>query len=726
MTKDTRYDEKEDSNHSESGISRRVFINRSLATAGGAVLLSNAHSWPAWAGFTTKDIEERLEATAADGSVEIKVIQGDGPFFTAAVEYTGPGLPGEKAIRLEMDPPESGRFLASHVLKRLYGAYDPYWTEPQWGTGLANLHGKTTFVLFESDGRWGAMIPLVGGGMQSRLAGSGGKVVAVAESLSPGFTPKLVPMLAIGFGEDPYKLVRDLYSFSLATMKELSPGTALGRPRWEKPYPEIYRYFGWCSWNAYYRDINEEKLTSSTREFKDKGLPLRFVLIDDGWMQIEKTKAVWNNGRSQSLSALEADPVKFPGGLDQTISAIKEDLDVSWVGVWMTFQGYWNGIKLDSKIGRDLPGALMPVTDEVGIPDPKGGGKLFWDAWFDYLQGEGIDFVKVDNQSTTGNYVLGKMPVNEVMSGSIRNMETAAMSHFDVNVLDCMSLNVDAIYMWNQTNLARSSIDTWPRQKFDPRHHATETVTNALWLSNLAWPDFDMWQTHLDHADYHAIGRAISGGPMYVADEPGRLNPELIWPLIFMDGEVIRADEPGLPARQSLLSNPYYGLTPLVAFARSGKGGALAVWNVDNLLRPVKGEMSPGEVEGIEGERFAVYDYSGQGLQVLRRDEKFRVDLPRWSARIYTVVPVSKGFAAIGLADKYLAAATVKAATVSEGTAKVTLREAGPFLAYVEKKPTRVNTAGSGLAADKWAWEAGIRFSIRNDSNAKRSSSAVL
>lgn len=31
------------------GVSRRVFINRSLATAGGAVMLTNAGSWPAWA-----------------------------------------------------------------------------------------------------------------------------------------------------------------------------------------------------------------------------------------------------------------------------------------------------------------------------------------------------------------------------------------------------------------------------------------------------------------------------------------------------------------------------------------------------------------------------------------------------------------------------------------------------------------------------------------------------
>ena len=660
------------------------------------------------ADLTAKGLESRLHATAAAGAVAVKVYQGDGPFFAAAVEYTGPGLPGTDAITLELTPPASDRFMAAHILERNNGTYDPYWTEPQWGTGLAGLHDKTTFVVFRYGDRWGAMVPLVGGGMQSRLAGRGGKVVATAESLAPGFVPKVVPMLAIGFGDNPYKLVRDLYSFALLKMKELSPGTVLGKPRWEKPYPEIYRYFGWCSWNAYYSDINEQKLVTSTREFKDKGLPIRFVLIDDSWMQIAKTTPVWGNGRDKSLSALEADPVKFPEGFAHTINLLKKDLGVTWVGVWMTFQGYWNAIKLDSPINRDLPGALMPVTSEVGIPDPRGGGEKFWNAWFSYLSGAGVDFVKVDNQSTTGNYAVGKMPVTEVMSGSQRNMQAAGLKYFGINILDCMSHNVDAIYQWSDTNLARGSIDTWPRQKFDARHHATETVTNAMWLSNLAWPDYDMWQTHLPHNDYHAIGRAISGGPMYVADEPGRLNASLIWPLIYRDGEVIRADEPGLPARQTLLDDPYLDGRPLVAFARAGAGGALAAWNVDRFLRPVRGELSPAEVEGITGERFAVYDYFGRNLRVLGRNEKFVVHLPDWSVRIFTVVPVTDGFAAVGLADKYLAAATVKAVKVTAGSAETTLHEAGPFVAYVEKKPTRVSVGGTGLPAGKWAWESGM------------------
>lgn len=658
--------------------------------------------------WTTKDFESRLSARAAAGTATVKVLSGDGPFFAAAVEYSGPGLPGKDAITLSLTPPQSDHFMASHILQRNNGTYDPYWTEPQWGRGLAGLHEQSTFVVFQHGEKWGAMVPLVGGGMQSRLAGRGGKVVAIAESLSPGFAPKVVPMLAVGFGDDPYQLVRDLYAFSLAKMKELSPGTVLGKPRWEKPYPEIYRYFGWCSWNAYYADINEQKLVTSTREFKDKGLPVRFVLIDDCWMQTEKTPGVWLNGRFQSLSALEADPVKFPQGFAHTINTLKKDLGVSWVGVWMTFQGYWNGIKLDSKINRDLPGALMPVTKEVGIPDPKGGGEIFWDAWFSYLRGEGVDFVKVDNQSTTGNYVRGAMPVTEVMSGSHRNMQAAGLKHFGINILNCMSHNVDAIYQWSDTNLARGSIDTWPRQKFDPRHHAAETVTNALWLSNLAWPDYDMWQTHLDHADYHAIGRAISGGPMYVADEPGRLDPAPIWPLIFRDGEVIRADEPGLPSRQSIVNSPYLGLTPLVAFARAGAGGGLAVWNVDKFLRTVAGEIGPADVEGVAGGSFAVYDYFGRSLRVLGRAERFGVSLPSWGLGFYTVMPVVDGFAAIGLAEKYLAAATVKSVSVSAGAAEVVLREAGPFVGYVEKKPTRVSVGGIELPANKWAWESGM------------------
>lgn len=52
----------------------------------------------------------------------------------------------------------------------------------------------------------------------------------------------------------------------------------------------------------------------------------------------------------------------------------------------------------------------------------------------------------------------------------------------------------------------------------------------------MVWPDYDMFQSYHPHAAYHAIARAISGGPVYLTYEPGKQNFKVLWPLIYSDG----------------------------------------------------------------------------------------------------------------------------------------------------------------------------------------------
>ena len=184
---------------------------------------------------------------------------------------------------------------------------------------------------------------------------------------------------------------------------------------------------------------------------------------------------------------------------------------------------------------------------------------------------------------------------------------------------------------------------------------------------------------------------------MYVTDKPDRSRLEYLWPLILSDGRLIRVKSPGLPARKSLFVDPYKGLVPFMAFARAGDAGALAIWNVDRFERPVKAVISPSDVEGIKGERFAVHEYFSGELTTLGLEEEMEVRLQGWDVKLCSVAPIVDGFAAIGLANKYVSPATVDSVNREGGQVRVILAEAGRFKAYCALEPKEVSADGAEI-----------------------------
>ena len=232
-------------------------------------------------------------------------------------------------------------------------------------------------------------------------------------------------------------------------------------------------------------------------------------------------------------------------------------------------------------------------------------------------------------------------------------------------------------------------------------------VFNSLWYTQVSWPDYDMWMTDGGHADYYAVEHAISAGPIYTSDHPGKEKWKWLWPLIFADGKVIRPDSPALPIQKLLLKNPYLDLVPLAAFAPVRDTGMLAVWNMDNISRG-QGRLSPSDVQGIKGEKFAVYEQFSKKLMVLDRNATFPVRLSGWKVQLYSVVPVKNGFAPIGLINKYVSPATVIATKVEPGRAMVTLAEMGAFAAYCEHKPAQIKLNGSTISAQLYTYDSAL------------------
>ncbi len=665
--------------------------------------------WEAAGAMDREELESSLRVESPGAGVKLSVISaGAERMYGVRADYSGGPLPGERSVVVSADLAKVKRAFGAYVKGGLFGRF---WTTPVWVDSLSSLPPETQFLIWqEPSGEWGAMVPLVGGGLRTVLEGSERAVQAVASSFHQGYAPSAVPLFVVGWGDGPYKLVRGLYSFGFELMRDIDPEGVTGRPRWDKDYPQVFKYAGWCSWNAHYRTVTQDDLFKHAASFKDAGFPVRWMLIDDGWQTITNEKKNWFPWAQGGLyMASFAANKKFPGGLEKTARVLKQEYGIEYVGVWHTFQGYWDGIALDSEIGREYSDALLPVSEKAAIPDPRSdAGKRLWMDWYKHLSDAGIDFTKVDNQSTLASLTGEHLPVSKAMAQAQKNLQAASEKYMDSNMINCMEMNIDVVYQWETTNIGRSSIDYVPILPHNPRAHAVKNVMNALWIGNMVYPDYDMWKTHDQHADYHAVARAISGGPVYVTDNAGRERFEHLWPLVLSDGEIIMVDRPGLPVKRTLLADPFKDRKPLMAFARSGKAGLVALWNADKYERPVRAEVTPFDAEDMEGERFAGYEHFSKEARLLGAEDRIRVKLGRWETRLYSFVPVEDGFAPIGLVNKYVSPGTVLDTDKDDDRAVVLLAERGPFMAYCMERPAIIKADGSVIPDGKTSYAAGF------------------
>jgi raffinose synthase len=91
-------------------------------------------------------------------------------------------------------------------------------------------------------------------------------------------TTQALQAVLINAGENPFELINE----SVKALKK-QKGTFLHRER--KKVPGIVDWFGWCTWDAFYIDVNPEGIHQVLRSMEEGGTLARFLLIDDGWKQ---------------------------------------------------------------------------------------------------------------------------------------------------------------------------------------------------------------------------------------------------------------------------------------------------------------------------------------------------------------------------------------------------------------------------------------------------------
>ena len=122
--------------------------------------------------------------------------------------------------------------------------------------------------------------------------------------------------------------------------------------------------------------------------------------------------------------------------------------------------------------------------------------------------------------------------------------------------------------------------------------------------------------------------------------------------------------------------------------------------------------MEPANVDGLRGARFAAYEHANGELRVMRREESWAFDLAAGEYRLWSLVPLAGGFAAVGLAEKFVSPRTVLCASRKGRTHAVALGEGGTLVCASTRRVKRVLLDGKPLARSRWK-QSGAKLTVR-------------
>lgn len=592
--------------------------------------------------------------------------------------------------------------------------YKPWnsWTKPVKVSDPAQLEAwDNQFYYWQyQDGTYGAALPLYGNGYRTTLGSEQGKFGSKAVSYVAGHPGDKIPAMAIGFGNDPYKLIAELFeaAMTFAGVKENLVKN--------KTFPEPLEYLGWCTWNAsdLGKNLNEQTVLKGVESFTKHDFPLGWLLIDDGWF----------NHQNSQLRSIYPDPTKFPNGFKPLISKLKDTYHLKHVGVWHALNGYWNGIDATSELGKKYQQELFtwkqrervdagdsPVVTYSFLKPNSDSLKSFFNNWHTYFKNEGFTFIKVDNQLVVERMSPGNYPIGTLATAMHTAVNESAKKHFDHAMINCMDMTADAFYNFGSTPVARSVEDYFPYeegenynlQRGNAAAHVLQGIYNGLYFSQMVYPDLDMFQSHNPNGEFHAIARAINNGPIYITDKVGEQNFALLRKMVYHDGKIIRAERPLLPTKDCLFQ--VQDKKPFKAFSQSKGIGLLGVWNCAD-ADEVSGEISPSDVLGLTSKNFAVYEHFSGTLKLLDATAKVPVSLKRMKYQLYYIAPLTQGIAPLGLLNKYNAPSTLAKYEIKKGELKVIVKEAGLFGAVLPSKPKAVSV--NGVAQKDFVYDQGL------------------
>lgn len=312
---------------------------------------------------------------------------------------------------------------------------------------------------------------------------------------------------------------------------EMDALTAGFKPNWLQNW---FDGLAFCTWNSIGQNITEEKLSHTLALLAKNNINVSSLIIDDGWQSV-------SSGDSQFQTAwleFEADKKRFPRGLKATVGDIREKYkNIKHVAVWHALFGYWGGIAPEGRIAREYKTKVVQLKNgisggKVMVVSDEDVDRLYKD-FYTFLSESGVDSVKTDAQ-----FFVDEVNEPDDRRHLIRAYQDAwsiaQLRHLSARAISCMSQTPQIMFhSLLPTNkpriLFRNTDDFFPDIPASHPWHIFCNAHNSIFTQHLnILPDWDMFQTSHNYAAFHAAGRCVSGGPVYITDVAGQHDLNLI------------------------------------------------------------------------------------------------------------------------------------------------------------------------------------------------------
>ncbi|KAM1866247.1 hypothetical protein ACFX13_009123 [Malus domestica] len=517
--------------------------------------------------------------------------------------------------------------------------------------------------------------------------------------------------------------------------------------REKKKLPSFLHWFGWCTWDAFYTDVTAEGVEQGLESLTKGGTPPRFLIIDDGWQQIEKkdkdSNVVVQEGAqfaSRLTGIKENEKFQKNDHNSEQVSGLKHVVDVAKqhhnlvTGVeWNQRLLAWNTMTLlwpvtCPGVEGNQPDIVMDSLSVhgLGLVHPK---KVFnfYNELHSYLDSCGVDGVNVDVQNIIETLGAGHGGRVSLTRSHHQALEASVARNFpDNGCIACMCHNTDGLYSSKQTAVVRASDDFYPYDPASHTIHISSVAYNTLFLGEFMHPDWNMFHSVHPAAEYHGAARAVGGCAIYVSDKPRNHNFDLLGKLVLPDGSVLRAKLPGRPTRDCLFADPARDRTSLLKIWNVNNcSGVIGVFNCqgagwckiekktrihDNSPGTLSGSVCATDVDPIA--QVAGADWNGETVvyahksgEVLRfpKGASMPVTLKVLEYEVFHFCPLKKitsdvSFAPIGLLDMFNSSAAVEQVDIHLASDKnqsptatigLKIRGCGRFGAYSSQRPLK-------------------------------------
>ena len=521
-----------------------------------------------------------------------------------------------------------------------------------------------------------------------------------------------IPILAWAKDKDMYKAFQGAWQSAINT-DALKGRTAM---RHQKAYPEMFNYLGWCSWEQYRRNITSDLIVNDMGKIEKSPLPIRWVMVDDGHQHQTGT----GMGDSRMLS-FGAHPENFPNGF-KSIMEKKSD-KIKWTGIWHAMNGQWQGLNPEHEM-RDIDPYMMKISkkfqgEPMDVLMPKGDSVsswMFYKGLIGSTKEHGFDFVKIDNQNRQMAFYRGKVNPVKTVAQHAQSLERAAHELFG-GLINCFCAVLVSLMNTKYSAVSRVSVDYLLNNEEKAKSHLYQSYQNTLWMGQAIWPDHDMFHSSDKFAGrMMAVSKAMSGAPIYLSDAPDDFLDDMVTPLCYSDGRLLRPLAPAIPLPESALISALSEPMAYRVVAPLPHGAAAFV--VYNLVHPTPAESIKTQIYvedykhagsfiqpavdawDVPQEGLVYYDwYEGKGGLL---NDKYEIELSGFSDRFVQLTPIVKGWSVIGCTDKYLSAAAVETIDYSENEVKLKLVESGTLVVYNTgkvncKSAQEITELGNGL-----------------------------